>query len=78
MLTDQQNAISVSLNKYGTVINNQARRIEHHQNAIENIMEWLGEELGDEAVDRLKARLGVEKKPDEGTNSVVCGDAANT
>lgn len=77
MLTDQQNAISVSLNRYGTVINNQARLIEHHQNAIENIMEWLGDELGEEAVGRLRVRLGVVDKPAEGTNSVVCGDGSN-
>jgi hypothetical protein len=80
MLTDQQNSISVSLNRYGEVINNQAAMLKHHQNAIENMMEWLGDELGPDAVRRLQAYLGVEvedKPAETGTQSVVCGNGSN-
>lgn len=74
-LVDQQNHIAVRMSKMAEAINAQAGLIKHHQNAIENIMEWLGEELGPEAVGRLREHLGV-PEPEEGeatgTQSVIC------
>ena len=58
-LRDQQNSISVALNKHAEAINKQAEMVQHNHNAIVNMMNWLGEELGEEAVDRLRKRLGV-------------------
>jgi hypothetical protein len=71
-LADQQNHIATSIYKHGQAINAQAAFIGDHQdriqrleNAIENIMGWIGRELGEDAVQRLREHLGV---PDE----VVC------
>ena len=74
-LRDQQNSISVALNKHAEAINAQAAQIQHNHNAIINIMNWLGEELGEEAVDRLKAHLGVtDPQPSGQTMSLVEGE----
>mgnify|MGYP001819055566 CR=1 FL=1 len=70
-LAQQQQKIGYIIDEQTKVINNQAAMLKQHQNAIENMMSWLGEEMGEEAVDRLKLRLGV--PPETGSNSIVTG-----
>ena len=68
MLADQQNHIARSIHDHARAINAHAELISKQQNAIENIMVWLGHELGGDAVDRLKEYLGVKEQEESGKN----------
>ena len=74
MLTDQQNHLAVTMHRHGEAINNQAKiiqelqaQVNHNHVGLMNIIKWVGDELGEEAVIRLREMLGlpIEKEPED-------------